>query len=1372
MFTFKMKPGVMHIGLLWDSKSDNMGDAAIGLLLQRALTRAELPWQTVDLFNPDVTESATLIIGGGELIRSPGDPFYDVFRVPGRHILNTVGVLDGVNTRYLDEYRLVSVRSQADCERLGRGQVVPCLTLLFGDYLAPAQPLPDIPQGAIGINLNYTAQGDLAPFIDWLRRSAPGPIVWLSATHYNADDLLLRELAAAVPHSILLPKLSPDDIFRVIGKLSILVSSSYHAGLFAYAQGVPLIGFQPIAKLTNFLRERQQGHAVYTTFAEMQTILPQILAAPTDLAPLRQIDLANCRQWRDLMFNAAEKALSEPPAAIRCIPADARYDALEKQYYHDMGLRTAQLVRSQIQSIEALQVKENALTATHQSIQQFVDTATQQNATLVAREQSLRKHKRAVLQRDRWLEEKSQQISRLQSALTQSQTENIRLTQMVALGQQIYRDYQAMKNRRSLQFFERTIFPLKNHPWVRTLRRSAAKTQEPLRVSLDTDIPQPFLVGPGTIFSFFGWCYHPEFRIRKMQILLNGKAYPVLSHSHVREDVLEDQVPKADRSGNSLNSGFEAMFSIPPIQNPIDAALGLRARLENGQVLEAPLGVLKLQPTLVVEQPKGQPRLPHLAICMATYNPPLDLFTDQVDSIRKQTFADWLCIINDDCSDLESYEAICQIAAQDSRFIVYRNETRQGFYRNFEICLMRVPPEIEFVSLADQDDHWYPDKLEATLHAFAPGVNLVYCDQHIVTRDDQRIADTYWTTRRNNYTDLAALIFANTVTGAASIFRRSLLDRALPFPPRFWDIYHDNWLACIALASGRIAYIDRPLYAYRQHSGNVIGHFAGTTIPLPTRKEIMGYFRQPRKINAEIFQDLLKNYQDYRGTALRWTYLARFVLLRVPHSDQRALLQMLSTLDHSLYAWAYQVGCAVVYKRSTFGYEWRGLRNTFGKWWVDRHYRRQQAAYTELRRVQYESRILNDTFTERIAVPADSAPKVAINLHPIDTIIAPLRLDVSRSANRRINVVLSTIDFRYFFGGYLAMFNLAMQLDRAGYAVRVVLVQKTDMQPEVWRKEFPDYPGLTHFMDRVEISYHFDRSIPLTVHPQDGFVATSWWTAQIVQQALHDLDREGFLYLVQDYEPMFYPAGSLYALAQESYTFRHFALFSTEMLRTYFKLHQLGVFNDPSGEENSIAFQNAIPRRPIGLGKLKRSGHENRKLLFYARPEDHAQRNLYELGSYAIADALKQGVFDQWELYGIGSVSDAPALPIPGGGRLTLLPKLNFRDYHRQLAQFDLGISLMLTPHPSLVPLDMAAAGMLAITNTFETKSAQALTAISPNIIPVTPTLQGIRAGIALAVSRLNDYEARAQGANLQWASTWDEALGNTVMERIQRYFL
>ena len=111
-------------------------------------------------------------------------------------------------------------------------------------------------------------------------------------------------------------------------------------------------------------------------------------------------------------------------------------------------------------------------------------------------------------------------------------------------------------------------------------------------------------------------------------------------------------------------------------------------------------------------------------------------------------------------------------------------------------------PRASIHALADQDDAWYPAKLATRLDAIGEA-QLVYSDMRIIGRGGEEIAASYWERRRNNHTDLTSLLVANAVTGAASLFRRELLDYALPFPPDQFAHYHDHWLALTALVRGR-----------------------------------------------------------------------------------------------------------------------------------------------------------------------------------------------------------------------------------------------------------------------------------------------------------------------------------------------------------------------------------------------------------------------------------------------------------------------------------------------------------------------------------------------------------------------------------------
>ena len=214
-----------------------------------------------------------------------------------------------------------------------------------------------------------------------------------------------------------------------------------------------------------------------------------------------------------------------------------------------------------------------------------------------------------------------------------------------------------------------------------------------------------------------------------------------------------------------------------------------------------------------------------IAIAMATYNPDMDLFRAQIESLRAQTDTNWVCVVNDDRSRPERYREIVAELDGDERFVISRADRRLGFYRSFERALGLVPDEAQLVALCDQDDRWYPEKL-AVLRERLGKAQLIYSDQRLVDTDGNVLADTYWTSRRNNHTNLLSLLIANTITGAASLMRREVVERALPFPEVPGEQYHDHWLGLVAMTLGDVGYVDRPLYDYVQHGGAALGHAA------------------------------------------------------------------------------------------------------------------------------------------------------------------------------------------------------------------------------------------------------------------------------------------------------------------------------------------------------------------------------------------------------------------------------------------------------------------------------------------------------------------------------------------------------------------
>ncbi|MEZ5062922.1 MAG: glycosyltransferase [Solirubrobacterales bacterium] len=893
-----------------------------------------------------------------------------------------------------------------------------------------------------------------------------------------------------------------------------------------------------------------------------------------------------------------------------------------------------------------------------------------------------------------------------------------------------------------------------------------------LRVTLDHPLPAVLPAGREDAVFLFGTCFHPRAAVQELEVLVDGSPAPVTDFGLPRLDLFRDlhpnlgaggdpPIPPEDRDSledpevRCYRSGFWATVTTPRAAEGGEIALALRARLDDGSIADREIASIAVGPP--AEPAGGRPANGGLiAVAMATYNPDMDLFRAQVESLRAQTDANWVCVVNDDRSRPSRFREIEAELDGDDRFVLSRSDRRLGFYRSFERALGLVPAEAELVALSDQDDRWYPEKL-ATLRRELGTAKLVYSDQRLVDSDGNVLANTYWTTRRNNHTNLLSLLIANTVTGAASLMRREVVETALPFPEVPGEQYHDHWLGLVALSLGELAYVDRPLYDYVQHGGAALGH-AAANAGVGGRHQLrerlgLAYWRAR-------FADSKAAY--FRGY-VRLEVLARSLLARIPEAPpaKRAALERYARADGS--------------REGIPWLEARSLRGLFGRSETLRVEKMLAESLLWRHGLRYHSR----DWERPIGSPFDASmppnpDEHVTEAHPdpetahIERLLTPLGVRVSDDEPERVNLLIPTIDLRHLFGGYIGKFNLARKLAEAGHRVRIVTVDPTPALAADWRQQVEAYSGLAGAMSKVEVAFAREEG-GLAVSPRDRFVATTWWTAYHARDAVAMTGRSRFLYLIQEYEPFTFVMGSWAAVAAETYEFPHTALFSTEFLRRYFAAHAIGVYSRGSepGDRDSVSFRNAITAvQPPAVADL--AARESRRLLFYSRSEPHAKRNMFELGLIAISRAIESGVFDRdWEFFGIGSVSGRGRVALPEGNQLEILPRRPQAEYGELLGSHDVGLSLMFTPHPSLVPIEMASAGLLTVTNTFDTKTAADLEAISANLIAAHPSIEGVATGLAQAVARVPGHEDRVEAAAVDWSSDWEESFGPPVMERI-----
>ena len=371
-------------------------------------------------------------------------------------------------------------------------------------------------------------------------------------------------------------------------------------------------------------------------------------------------------------------------------------------------------------------------------------------------------------------------------------------------------------------------------------------------------------------------------------------------------------------------------------------------------------------------------------------------------------------------------------------------------------------------------------------------------------------------------------------------------------------------------------------------------------------------------------------------------------------------------------------------------------------------------------------------------------------------------------AEPALDVLIPGLQARHLSGGPNTALNLTYRLAGRGVPVRFVSTDLPHDDPDALLAHCRRLTGLADATVRADFRSLHDRSAKSVLGGDDLMVATAWWTAQYAMRLCRTARDPSFVYLIQDFEPGFYQWSTQYALALESYSARIVPVVCGNLLADYLREARIGVFGDSETATACLVFEPAIDRSRFNPSQVGR-GPSRRRLLFYARPE--APRNLFDLGLLGLRDAVRRGAFpaSEWELWFIGG--EVPARDLGRGLVIRQHPWLDYDGYAGLLRSCDVGLSLMLSPHTSYPPLEMAACGASVVTNTFANKTADVLSAYAGNLLPVAPTVSGITEGLLAAAERASDIDARRSGSEVRVPGTWEEAFAPVLpsLERVWR---
>lgn len=275
--------------------------------------------------------------------------------------------------------------------------------------------------------------------------------------------------------------------------------------------------------------------------------------------------------------------------------------------------------------------------------------------------------------------------------------------------------------------------------------------------------------------------------------------------------------------------------------------------------------------------------------------------------------------------------------------------------------------------------------------------------------------------------------------------------------------------------------------------------------------------------------------------------------------------------------------------------------------------------------------------------------------------------------------------------------------------------------------------------------YGLADSDPEKLPESDIGIATYWPSAYLLLRARGTAAK---FYFVQDFEPSFYPAGSVYGLVEATYRMGYWGIANTP---------GLGDFLRDSYAMTVKSFQPAVDSKMFCPGPTRPAAPI--KIFFYGRPGN--PRNGFVLGIEALKQ-VKKRFGSRVEIVSAGgawSPSDFGAKGVVEN--LGLLPTIE--DVAALYRTCHIGLVFMFTRHPSYQPIEMMASGVAVVAN--ENSALRSLLK-SENSLIAEPTITSVAEAISLLVSDANLRNTLAsEGLKASQQFSW-----NAEIERVYEF--
>lgn len=193
----------------------------------------------------------------------------------------------------------------------------------------------------------------------------------------------------------------------------------------------------------------------------------------------------------------------------------------------------------------------------------------------------------------------------------------------------------------------------------------------------------------------------------------------------------------------------------------------------------------------------------------------------------------------------------------------------------------------------------------------------------------------------------------------------------------------------------------------------------------------------------------------------------------------------------------------------------------------------------------------------------------------------------------------------------------------------------------------------------------------------------SLWTTAYYQLRFNKTKRK--FYFIQDFEPLFYPAGSTFGQTEATYKFGFYGITNTQGLRKIYEDQYNG---------KAVDLKPCIDTNIFYPNLRTKATNDKYRVFFYGRPGH--PRNGFELGSAALR-ILKNKLKDKVEIYCAGSDWSPEEYGL--GGVVNNIGRMDFEKTGDLYRVCDVGLVMMFTKHPSYLPFELMACGCAVVSN-------------------------------------------------------------------------